>query len=257
MLWCPILPERRPKFEMIMRALEAGWPGAKCCYGMPPDDDNPVVAYGQIWGSEKILRQAFQRGRPFWHIDNGYFRPGRGRLDGYYRMCWCGMSPVYLPAAVPERGAALGIKMKDWRKNGRHVLVGLPGAEYGCGIGLDMGSWIAWIKSELPNHTERPIILRDRKSAIPLEHHLKDCWAVVTHSSNIAVDAVVAGIPVFVMPGSSAAPVGNLNLVCLEAPAMPERTRWFNSLACQQFTPTEMRDGTCYEWMQVVADLTV
>lgn len=257
MLWLPILPERQHKFEMIMRALEVGWrEPAKCIYGMPPDDRNPVVAYGQIWGSEMILRQATETGRLYYHIDNGYWRPGRGRPDGYYRICYCGMTPKFLPACDPKRARALGVQMHPWRKNGTHILLGLPGPEFGCGIGLDMVSWIARIRDELPTLTRRPIIVRDRKCIAPLEQHLRNCWAVVTHSSNIAVDAVTAGIPVFVAPTSAATPVGNLMLDNLENPAMPDREAWFASLACQQFTPLEMRSGCAYDYLRAIRDAT-
>lgn len=236
-----------------MRSLAAGWrSGAKVIYGFPPDDKNPIATYGQIWGSEQLLRAATVKQRPYYHIDNGYWRPGRGRPDGYYRICFNSMSPAFLRDADPRRARALGVHIKPWRKHGNHILLGLPGEEYGCGIGLSMIDWIAKIRRELPLRTDRPIIIRERKSIIPLEMHLENCWAVVTHSSNIAVDAVTAGIPVFVAPTSSALPVGNCDLSMLEAPMMPERDLWMNSLACQQFTPAEMHNGLAYDYLRSV-----
>jgi hypothetical protein len=239
---------------MIMSALAQGWPDAKVIYGAPPDDDNAIVCYGQVWGTEVLLQKATARGRPFWHIDNGFWRPGRGQLDGYYRFCFRGMTARFLPLASPMRARAQGVKLKPWRRGGRHVLLGLPGEEFGCGIGLDMPEWIASIMRELPRRTHRPIVVRERRSMVPLTDHLRDCWAVVTHSSNIAVDAAVAGIPVFVAETSSAAPVGNLDLADLENPRMPDREQWFSSLACQQFTPAEMASGVAYETLRMVTD---
>jgi hypothetical protein len=253
MLWCPIFEERRAKYELIMHNLSLGWrDGARCITGQPPDDGNPVAAYGQIWGSEKVLKQACRSGRPYYHIDNGYWHPGRGSAHGYYRICYMGMTPVFLLDMPDTRAHALGVQLKPWRMNGRHILLGLPGLEYGAGIGLDMMSWVQRTRAQLPGWTDRPIIVRDRKSAVPLEQHLHNCWAVVTHSSNIAVDAVCAGIPAFVMPTSMAVPVGNLELSKLETPEMPDRMAWMNSLACQQFMPREMADGTAYDFMMMV-----
>src|SRR5678816_2858423 len=186
MLWCPILPERRAKFETIMRAMAAGWrDGAKVVYGLPPDDNNPVAIYGQSW-SEVLLRQAVSTGRPYWHIDNGYWRPGRGTPDGFYRVCYRGMSPRFIADASSERARALGIEMKPWRKTGGHVLLALPGLDYGRGIGLNMGDWIAHAKNELPKHTERRIVVRPRLGGdgTTLEQELKGAWCLVTHSSN-------------------------------------------------------------------------
>lgn len=254
MLWCPILPERRPKFEMIMRPLASGWrSGARVCFGAPPNDDNPIVAYGQAWGSEKLLRDCTERDRVYWHIDNGFCRPGRGRPHGYYRFAYRSMSPKFLPNADSSRARALGIELKPWRKDGAHILLALPGADFGRGIGMNMPEWIVDTRSELPRATSRPIVIRDRQSPVPVEQHFRNCWALVTHSSNIAVDAVIAGIPVFVAPTSAAAPVGNLNWDALERPAMPDRQAWLNSLAVQQFTPAEMGNGTAYDHLLAIA----
>lgn len=161
------------------------------------------------------------------------------------------MTPQFIAEAKPARANALGIKLRPWRKDGKHILLALPGEEFGRSIGLDMPGWIKWIKEELPRRTRRAIIVRDRLSNVPLRIHLQNCWAVVTHSSVVAIDAIVAGIPVFLAPTSPAAPVGNIELDRLENPHMPEREAWINSLACQQFKPDEMADGTCYRFMKI------
>lgn len=254
-LWCPILPDRRRKFEMIMQSLAKGWPGAKVCYGAPPNDMNPVVIYGQAWGSDVLLKQAIATGRGYWHVDNGFWHAGRGKPEGYYRFCMRSMTPRSLFGVDSSRWNKLGIEMKPWRESGAHVLLALPGNDYGQGMGMNMVDWIVYAKNELPRRTERPIIARPRQTDVPLEHHLKNCWAVVTHSSNFAVDAVTAGIPVFVAPTSAAAPVGNLNWDRLDDPVRPERGWWANSLACQQFTPAEMANGTAYNTLLALKKL--
>lgn len=233
---------------MVMEALCAGWgEPAQCIVGDPPDDGNPFAIYGQVWGAERLLPDALKHNRPFWYIDNGYWRPGRGNPEGYYRICYRSMGPVFLPDADAARGAATGVKFAPWRPSGRHILFALPGADYGAALGFSMPVWIEHTKALLKRVTDRPIITRDRKSLVPLADHLRDCWAVVTHSSNVAVEAVLAGVPVFVVPGSSAAPVGNVDLANLERPAMPDdREIWWTSLMCQQFTPAEMRSGLAY-----------
>jgi len=255
MLWCPIWwQHRREKFEMIMRNLARGWHGARCVYGMPPEDENPVACYGQIWGTENVLKRACDLRRPYWHIDNGFWRPGRGLPYGYYRFTYQGMSARFLPDCPPDRFERLEIRLRPWRRHGNHILLALPGLEYGCGIGLDMPYWIEETERALRKATDRTIIVRPRNSKVPLARDLNNCWAVVTHSSNVAVDAVIAGIPVFVSPLSMAAPVGNLDFRDLEYAKRPERMEWCRSLAYQQFTVTEMRNGTAYRLLKRVED---
>lgn len=241
---------------MIMSTLARGWrDGAECIEGDPPDDDNPFAIYGQVWGAEHLLPPAIQSHRPFWYIDNGFWRPGRGTRSGYYRICYRSMMPIYMPDVGDMRARQTHVVMKPWRRTGKHVLFAVPGIEYGRALGLRMDQWIRATRIAMRCRTRRPIIKRDRSCVVPLAAHLENCWAVVTHSSNVAVEAAIAGIPVFVADGAAAAPVGNLNLDDLERPAMPDnREQWWNSLTCQQFMPREMANGTAFKYLSRVRD---
>lgn len=248
MLWCCVEPERIFKTTPIMEAMAEGF-GGKLCLGEPPDDGEMFVLWGQLWTALKALPKAIAQGRPFLHIDNGYVEPARGGLIGYYRITYNGMSPVLLPDAPPSR--ILRHKV-PWRRGGNHVLIALPGAEYGQAIGLQMQPWIDASQRAVRRHTERQLIVRPRVTHKALAVDLYRCWAVVTHSSNVAVDAVLNGIPVFVEPTNPAAPVGNLDLARLDSPAMPGRRPWFNSLMAQQYTIDEMRSGFAREFIGAV-----
>lgn len=253
MLWCSVQPIRERKSRMVMESLAQGWiEGARICQGDPPEDGNPFAIYGQVWGAERLIPKAIQTGRPYWYIDNGFWKPGRGSSEGYYRICYRGMMPVYLDGADPARGKATGVRFAPWRKSGRHILFALPGPDYGQALGLSMDVWVRDTIAALKQRTDRPIIVRDKGSSLSLSEHLRDCWALVTHSSNVAVEAVCFGIPVFVDKDAAAAPVGNTDLADLESPRMPSRQEWWNSLMCQQFLPAEMADGTAYHWLSKV-----
>jgi hypothetical protein len=123
---------------------------------------------------------------------------------------------------------------------------------FGRAIGLDVPGWIATIEARLRAATDRPILIRPKYSATPLAGDLRDAWALVTHSSNVAVDAVLAGIPVFVAPTSPAASVGRSDLD-IEHPRIGDRDAWWTSLMCQQFTLSEMADGTAWRLMRQIA----
>lgn len=236
---------------MIMEALAKGWrDGARLVEGDPPHDGNPFAIYGQCWGAERLIPQALRRSRPFYQIDNGYWRPGRGSPSGYYRICYRSLTPVYLQDGDSSRAASTGVTMAPWRRVGRHILLAIPGGTFGVSIGLDMEAWVQTIRTQIRKHSQRPIVVRERGSAVALAAQLSDCWALVTHSSAVAVEAVIAGVPVFVAPTSAAAPVGNLDLSRLENPAMPgHREVWWASLMDQQFTPAEMASGLAFDRM--------
>jgi len=247
-LWCCIEPARIEKTTPIMEAMAQGF-GGKTCIGPPPDDGEMFAVWGQMWLALDLIPKALKSGRPFLQIDNGFVQPARGTLIGYYRISYNGLSPLLHDDPPATR---INVPMLPWRASGSHVILALPGGGFGRAIGLDMGAWIQRSQSKLRRATGRHIIVRPKKSGRTIDADMRNCWALVTHSSNVAVDAVISGVPVFVAPTSPAAPVGNLDLAKMESPQMPDRGPWFDSLMAQQFTVDEMRSGLAREYMQMV-----
>jgi hypothetical protein len=244
-LWCCVTPERATKTDMMMRALSAGWPDARMIHGAPPDSWEPFAVWGQEWLTLRVVPRAHQMRRPYYHLDNGYYAPARGTAYGYYRICYRGLSPILMrePDSSRER---IGQPMRPWRQSGRHVLLAIPGRHFGLALNYDIDRWIAGAEAAVRAHTDRPIMVRSRDSKVAVGNDLHDCWAMVTHSSNVATEAVCHGVPVFVAKTCPAAPVGNLDLKDLECPRMPDRAQWWASLMSQQFTLEEMRNGTAF-----------
>jgi hypothetical protein len=237
---------------MIMAALAAGT-GGEFVYGTPPDDKVPFAVWGQVWLSMRIIPKALADGRPFWHIDNGFYLPARGTPTGYYRMTYCSPSPIRLDWH-PEMEERISIvSVKPWREDGDHVLLAYPGVDFGLAFGFNCQRWIDTAYDRIRAATNRKVILRSKTARRPLANDLHNCWALVTHSSNVAVDAVLAGIPVVVARSSPAAPVGRITLD-IEDPVMPDRGRWLGSLLSQQFTLDEMRSGIAAKWMARIKD---
>lgn len=251
MLYCCITPERERKTWRIMTALSVGFPDAKIVRGEPPRSDEPFAVWGQAWLTLRILPQAVKQNRPFWHVDNGFIRPARGTQNGYYRLTYRSLSPILLNDPPPMRHYLRDIELKPWRRGGKHILLAMPGPDFGRALGLDMRRWMATAPYKLREITKRPIIVRYKRDPRPLAEQLRGAWAVVTHSSNVAVDAVLAGIPVFVAPTSPAAPVGRTDLD-LENPITPDREQWLASLMAQQFTLDEMRFGVAAPLMRAI-----
>jgi|SRR5581483_9896605 len=253
-LWCVTTPERRDKTTVIMSALAHGWPDARIIEGTPPDDGTPFVIWGHLWNALDLIPAAIRERRPFWHIDNGFYKSAGGTQVGYYRIAYRGICATSLNDPPAERADQIGAIFQPWRIRGGHIVIAMPGENYGRCIGLNMADWIERIEARVRRHTRRPIIVRRKRDAKsnPIARDLSGAWALVTHSSNAAIDAVRAGIPVFCEPTCAAAPVGNIDLANIDDPARPPRESWWRSLMCQQFTLDEMRDGTAYEYLRRV-----
>lgn len=224
----------------------------RICDGAPPRGE-PFVVWGHRWLAERIVPRAILDGTEWWLIDNGYHLPAQGGAQGYYSLTRCGVSPAMIEGD-PSR---LPVRMAPWRMDGRFVLIAMPGEGFGRMMGINGDKWRREIAARVRRHTDRPISIRDKGSPTPLAADLTGAWALVTHSSKVAVDAVVAGVPVIVEPTNPAAPVGSTDLSEIETPRLPDRAAWWQALMAQQFTLAEMRTGRAAAMMERVRDAVV
>ena len=132
-----------------------------------------------------------------------------------------------------------------------------------------MSKWIEQQIQEIRKYTTRPILVRPHprntisfdeqkfqnvKVRLPKRDYrtyddtdfkatLERTWAVVNHSSNPAMEAVMKGIPVFVSESSLCHDVGNIKLADINTPAMPNRLTWANKLAYTEWFEDEIEQG--------------
>lgn len=244
-----ILPERKEKTEKIVGQFIKGC-GGQLVYDITfrPDPGDMVVVWGQVYASADIMRDCAERGIDFYQIDNGYFLGARGKWSGYYRVTKNALVQNRILKRKAERFLRLGITLKPYREDGNGICIAIPGENYGKYKGLDLHSWRLKTEIMLKELTMRKIYIREkvREPSLADYLHSNRIHALVTHSSNAAVDALIEGFPVFCEPECAAAPVGNLSIDLIEYPVMPDRTEWAYSLAYCQFTLAEFESG--YAW---------
>ena len=211
-----------------------------------------VAMYGCLRGLLPTLRQAQAEGRAWLYLDNGYFRPGH--FSGFYRATWNAYQHDGTGRGDPTRWRALGLTIAPWRRDGSHVLVCPPSDIFGQLMGFDAAGWLVRTIQALARATDREIRIRKKPAAAgagtPLAEDLASAWALVTHSSNAAVEALLAGVPVFCTAPCAAAGMGLADLSRIEGPLLPDdRERWAAALAVNQWTLDEMRGGTCWRML--------
>lgn len=209
-----------------------------------------MVTYGNLRGLKELLDQAIREGRPYVYADNGYFKPGH--YDGYYRCTWNALQHDGSGDASPQRWEALGKTIRPWRPSGSFVMVCPPGALYASMHGFDREAWLSNVLITLTANTDRRIVVRQKPTKgrdEPLWKSLRDCHALVAHSSNSAVEAVLYGVPVFCTDPCAAYAMGEPDVSRIESPKFPDRDQWAFNLAAAQWNLIEMRDGTC--WAQL------
>lgn len=203
--------------------------------------EGQAAMYGILRGTGDIIRKCERVGRSYHYLDHGYI--GAGHYDGYYRVALNGRQSV-IPVErewSSDRFKSLGVELKPWRKDGKHILiVPLTGAVADF-YQIDAKNWLADTAQKISKHTDRNVLVK-AKGEGNIQEALRDCWCVVTHSSNCAVDALLEGVPVVTLGESAAEPV-SWNLEDIERPYWPERENWAFGLAWHQWRLDELRSG--------------
>ena len=218
--------------------------------GNPPT--KIAIFYGLAMGLARVKADYERTGRTAIYCDLGYWtRRIRDRHDGYHKIAVNDRHPTaYLMRRThdAERFERHGLTIRPWREEGRHILVAGMSAKAAFAEQLHPNRWEEETIGRLRKLTKRPIIYRPKPNwmgakQIPgttfdretrIGDALRDCHAIVTHHSNVAVDALLAGVPVFCEKGAASL-LSNHNLSTIERPLMPDgREQWAYNLAyCQ------------------------
>lgn len=216
-------------------------PGAAALFGSP-----------RLWD---LVVAARAEGRDLYYGDHGYF----GRKE-YYRVTRGDFQAgEFARAGGEERLDRLGVQIQPSRRGGRHILVCPPSPIYAelmrrAGVPIaETADWGAWAARELARFTDRPVRTRAKDSALKagrsLAEDLEDCHAVVVFTSNVALEASMAGVPVFVLGPAASRVLGRRELSQIENPVYPDadqRRAVAASLASQQWTLAEIDAGDCW-----------
>lgn len=215
-----------------------------------------VFLYGALRGLLITLQNAQREGRTWYYADNGYMR--RGHYDGYYRVTRNALQHDGSGTASSDRWRSLGMTIEPWRTGGRHIVVCPPSRLFATLFGFNADHWLRDVVATIKANTDRPIRVRRKMSwtevkapMAPLQEDLQNAWALVTHSSNAAVEAAMAGVPVFATDQCGASRVALSDVTKIEKPIRPDdREEWLSVLAANQWTLDEMRSGLCWRMLQ-------
>lgn len=230
--------------------------------------DTDVAAF---YGFNRDLLDAYRKaGKTAVYIDLGYWR--REGETGHHKLGLNSRHPTgYFQRRKhpPDRWERLRERIEPWRKGGGAIIVAGMSGKGAAAEGFRPEQWERQAVAELRKHTDRKIIYRPKPNWVgskPIEGAefqrgdsqgrdvpavLKGgVHAVVTHHSNVAVDALLAGVPVFVMDGICA-PLALSDLSKIETPLYPDgREQWAWDAAYTQWTVHEMTAGTAWRHLK-------
>jgi hypothetical protein len=226
-------------------------------------DQRPLVLRGIL--KHKIMHQCLADGNTFYYMDSGYLGNQRSTRNPqgnktYHRIVKNDLQHGAVISRPGDRLEKLGLRLHN-RRHGRRIIVAVPDEKPCRYYGVGRDQWITSTVQSLKNHTDRPIVIReraakriDRVQRDPLEKLLcDDVHALVTFNSIAAVESIMLGVPAVVLaPTHAAAPVASTRIEDIENPVWCDsetRYAWASHLAYGQYSVTELKNGTAFRML--------
>lgn len=203
----------------------------------------PTCDIVTTWGVAGVPAKA-SKARHWLHVDGAYLKHPeytRVTLNSAYANDY-----INLYNWPSNRWVKLGVNMKPWRTGKGKVLIVLPSERSASRAGLNVSTDLDRIMAFLPNVTRRHIEIRPKvqnRQRSNLAGEFKSTYALITWNSIAAVEAAIAGIPIFLLSSSVAQAVANRDLRFLENPRLPDRQQWANNIAFHQWNRDELKGG--------------
>ena len=223
--------------------------------------NTPVAVWGCLRGTEAVIDEAGQNEQDWYFFDHAYVMneskhmPNMKLKDRVYRVT----KNAQLINDIDELSYddynriekyKEHVQLEPWKKDGKYILVFEP-SDF-AKRWWEVPNWTEDTIRLLKRNTNLEIRIRKKNSLISFESEVKGAKAVVSLQSAAAIQAHIWGIPGYCAEMSAAYPVSHSmdmieqGLDSIQYIPDHHRVRWLNSILANQYTMTEIADGTCY-----------
>ena len=223
--------------------------------------DSPVAVWGCLRGTEAIIDEAGQKEQDWYFFDHAYVMneskhmPNFKLKDRVYRVT----KNAQLINEIDDLSFAdyqriekykKYIELEPYKKNGKYILVFEP-SDF-AKRWWEVPNWTEDTIQLLKDNTDLEIRIRKKNSLVSFESEVRGARAVVSLQSAAAIQAEIWGIPGYCAEMSAAYPISHsLEMIPKGIESLmyvgdEHRQRWLNSILANQYTMTEIADGTCY-----------
>ncbi|MBI3315706.1 MAG: hypothetical protein HYZ87_01855 [Candidatus Omnitrophica bacterium] len=227
-----------------------------------------IVCTRGISESRPVMNACFEKGVNVIYCDKSYVNRGWNDAGAHYRFSVNSFHPLHYFQKDPhpsDRWEKLGIDRLPRQNGGKYIVYASIPQKSANWHGFNAIEYAEKVIQKIKSITDRPIVYRPRKVKEPpppipgtlysynrctIREELKDAYALVTYASNAAADAILAGVPAFVLGPGIARPVANTDLNALDDPYFPpdeKRAQWCYDLAYCQWSIDEMREGLAWK----------
>jgi len=206
----------------------------------------PSVGCGTRYGLERIFKDCQKTQTEWWNLDNGFFGSGK---RGYFRIGFCHLQPVWRKEARVDgsRWEKFRIVVKPWRPNpDGHILFCPPTRGLSSFYGIEDPEWIDQTTARLPVKFRDRVKVRRKGDPGTAAEAISGALAVIVHSSKVAFEALVDGVPAISTEGITKAWNGHTPEMVGEDLTKVDRLELFRYAAWTQFTLDEYRSGAAW-----------
>jgi hypothetical protein len=225
--------------------------GGRIEYGNRLRWAGPVALFGSParWA---LIEEAMRLNRTLYYGDHGYLRRRQ-----FYRITKDGFQHDGTGNATADRFRAIGRPVQPWQSGGRHILLCPNSPTYFGLFKMDVYQWVNDVTAQLALHSDRPVRVRWKGHATPIEEDLVGCHAVVVFSSAAAIDGLIAGVPCFTLANFAGTKrMGHTDLSLIESPMFPaDREPFLWNLSDNQWSLEEIRDGVAWKALSQHAEV--
>lgn len=223
--------------------------------------DTPVAVWGCLRGTEAVIDEAGQKEQDWYFFDHAYVMneskhmPNFKLKDRVYRVTKNAQLINEIDELSDDDYKRIEkyeehVQLEPWKKDGKYILVFEP-SDF-AKRWWEVPNWTEDTIQLLKDNTDLEIRIRKKNSLVSFESEVKGAKAVVSLQSAAAIQAHIWGIPGYCAEMSAAYPVSHsLEMIQKGLDSIqyiPDDTRqkWLNSILANQYTMTEIADGTCY-----------
>lgn len=230
--------------------------------GQLPSRVQAVAIAGILRGNAKLLAECQAKGIDYYYIDHAYFNSGYAKPT-WMRITKNGFVQNAIVSNDPSRwNKFFQTPLQPYLYKNRKSILILPPSDAVAKV-FGAQSWLPRIAQKIKQHTNRPLIIRHKPGPIlndnlitlkgrsnydypPMDEIWSKVYCVVAFNSNMAVDALIRGIPVITTPYSATWPISN-KVESIENLIEFDRSALFSSLSWGQYNIDEMRSGYAYK----------
>ena len=220
---------------------------------------NPIAVFGMLRGTAGLIEECSNEMQDFYYFDHAYLfgnKHDKSKEIGekIYRLTKNYFHIRDIKKLKAEDYKRIQkyrehIKLKPWKYDGDYILF-IPPSDHVKNYYWFNHHWEEQTLKTIKKHTRKPIKIRTKEDKTPLEKDLENAYCTVSYQSTVVVQSIMNGVPSFCANESMGVPVSLTDMTQIKDPLYtPERDYWIDSLLANQFTMSEIEDGTAWKYV--------